>query len=758
MALSTMKVGGRLYLTGQLEALPTAAGEKSRPEILGDIHRALRSVLSRKDDAWTRADTHNELCWRSRNASTTSLETALAPLCRDLQVAFPDLIAFARGEGSRTLKTPAGGLTWGRLKASAVTSGLGVDTKSAGVRLATLAKQDSKFFSRDPAVRRLVESLDVRSGALHAFIRHHTVLGSPAHPFPELRRLDAFVGQEPVKEWAQGVAATQYLNSAFEGLGIPAHAPNRNLVLMGPPGSGKTTLGRALGHAFKALDAAHPRPVVEDRAPHAVTREEGERPEWLPESLKEDEALVEVTRADLVGGHIGTTAKHTQATTDHAAKHQKAMLVDEAHELHQPDSEKDFGGEAITGLMKAMEDGRGRQDFTLTGYEGPMNALLDSNPGMRRRATAKFVLGEMTSEQLGEALDETLEAKGLFIGNITRREVLRHLEVRRLGNGFGGAGEINNLLEGAIGRQRLRFYEAMLEGRGIHPTAAEQLRLTDFLPEGRLSRKPLDPFEGKIGLDQVRAKVAKWHVGIEGSIRRGESPLARVGNTFLFYGPPGTGKSTTAHALAAKAFDAKALPTAEVEVVDASKLTARSGKTTEQLTAELLERCRGKTVLFDEAYALPEGVVDTFVAQAETQGVRGRMVLIFAGYQDRMDAWAAQNEGLFSRTRNQFEFVAFSAVDAATRAGQLFDDLQKESGVGLTPAARDALPDVLAKLAAAPKWASGRDVETFVDKAIVEADARAPLDTGVDAVDLENALEEMLSDKNRGPHRAETAL
>ena len=90
-------------------------------------------------------------------------------------------------------------------------------------------------------------------------------------------------------------------------------------------GTGKTTVARLMGRLFKAVNL-------------------------LPRGH-----LVEVSRVDLVGQHVGETAVKTQSVVERATG--GVLFVDEAYTLVS-DSKDSFGREALESVMKCMEDMR----------------------------------------------------------------------------------------------------------------------------------------------------------------------------------------------------------------------------------------------------------------------------------------------------------------------------------------------------------------------------------------------------------------
>jgi SpoVK/Ycf46/Vps4 family AAA+-type ATPase len=161
--------------------------------------------------------------------------------------------------------------------------------------------------------------------------------------------------------------------------------------------------------------------------------------------------LVEVDRSELVAGYLGQTAQKTADVVRGALG--GVLFIDEAYGL----TGDQYGDEAVTTLVKEMEDNRDDLVVIVAGYPGPMVAFIEANPGLASRFRTTVEFPDYTDDEL-VAILERLAAASDFDPGPDFIEAFRDvLAATPRDAGFGNGRFVRNTLEGAIGRLAWRL-------------------------------------------------------------------------------------------------------------------------------------------------------------------------------------------------------------------------------------------------------------------------------------------------------------
>jgi probable Rubsico expression protein CbbX len=187
-----------------------------------------------------------------------------------------------------------------------------------------------------------------------------------------------------------------------------------------------------------------------------------------------------------------------------------------------------------------------------------------------------------------------------------------------------------------------------------------------------------------------------------------------------FTGNPGTGKTTVALRMAEILHRLGYIERPKVVSVTRDDLVGQYVGHTAPKTREVLKRARGGVLFIDEAYYLyrPENERDYGQEAIEIllqvmESERESLVVVLAGYRDRMETFFRSNPGMGSRVAHHIHFPDFD-LDELMAIGALMLDQQAYL---LTPDAEMAFRRYIELRAVRPRFAHGRSIRNAIDRA-----------------------------------------
>lgn len=187
-----------------------------------------------------------------------------------------------------------------------------------------------------------------------------------------------------------------------------------------------------------------------------------------------------------------------------------------------------------------------------------------------------------------------------------------------------------------------------------------------------------------------------------------------------FTGNPGTGKTTVALRIASILHKLGFVRRGQVVSVTRDELVGQYIGHTAPKTKEILKKAMGGVLFIDEAYYLhrPENekdygqeAIEILLQVMENQ--REDIVVILAGYRDRMETFFASNPGFRSRIAHHIDFPDYDDGELLAIAEVIAADNQYR----LSEPARAALVDYIARRRAQPNFANARSIRNAFDRA-----------------------------------------
>ena len=195
---------------------------------------------------------------------------------------------------------------------------------------------------------------------------------------------------------------------------------------------------------------------------------------------------------------------------------------------------------------------------------------------------------------------------------------------------------------------------------------------------------------------------------------------ASVGLHMSFTGSPGTGKTAVATRMADILFKLGYIKKGHLITVTRDDLVGQYIGHTAPKTKEVLKRAMGGVLFIDEAYYLykPDNERDYGAEAIEIllqvmENQREDLVVIFAGYKDRMDSFYESNPGLSSRVANHIDFPDYTSEELLQIARLLLEEQQYR----MTTTAEVALLDYIDKRRQLPLFANARTITNAIDAA-----------------------------------------
>ena len=242
------------------------------------------------------------------------------------------------------------------------------------------------------------------------------------------QELDDLIGLGSVKTEVRSLANFVKLQKQREAKGLKTAKVSYHLVFYGSPGTGKTTVARIVGRIYKDLGV-----------------------------LKKGHT-VETDRAGLCGQYVGQTGPKTDSVIAKALD--GVLFIDEAYSLvPEGGAGNDYGQEAISTILKRMEDYRDRLVVIVAGYKNEMQRFIDSNPGLQSRFNRYIDFPDYSSGELADIFKMYMKKNQYTLGKDAEEYLKECFEyaVAHKDRNFGNARYARNVFEKSIQAQANRL-------------------------------------------------------------------------------------------------------------------------------------------------------------------------------------------------------------------------------------------------------------------------------------------------------------
>jgi SpoVK/Ycf46/Vps4 family AAA+-type ATPase len=514
-----------------------------------------------------------------------------------------------------------------------------------------------------------------------------------------LSELDSMIGLAKVKTAIRQLIETISMQKEREEKGGAAAKQQAiHLCFYGNPGTGKTTVARKLGALFQTM------------------------------GLLPTDNMLEVTRADMVAGYVGQTAPQVSSLCDRAMG--GILFVDEAYDICR-DSYDSFGNEAVTMLLKRMEDDRGKFLVIAAGYRKEMDDFLQANTGFRSRFTHFLELDDYNPDELFAIFVSMAKSNGYTLstnGEKKAKEVITEIYQTR-GKDFANGRTMRNLLDDTIRRMPERLASLTQEERTVETLST--ITEGDF-PSGKKEERTVNDIlaelDSMIGMTDIKKTVREIANKIQIQKEQEEADgtkSAGEGNNIVITGNPGTGKTTIVRTLGALF---KAIGLLKMETVVEVNGNDLKGSYLGQSKDKVNEKCdeaMGGILFVDEAYVLSDtqrgGAADSFAREAveilmtRLENDRTKFVGVVAGYEKEMEVFLdTVNPGMRRRFKHYLHLADYNAEELFA----IFNLMINKSGYTLTDDAGETAKNAINEMYEnkGPNFGNAGEIRVFFEK------------------------------------------
>lgn len=231
----------------------------------------------------------------------------------------------------------------------------------------------------------------------------------------------------------------------------------------------------------------------------------------------------------------------------------------------------------------------------------------------------------------------------------------------------------------------------------------------------------LEALDGMTGLGNIKTTVKGILATEKLNLRRQQQNLPRLSSSrhMCFMGAPGTAKTTVARLLARIFYENGIIKNNAFVECGRGDLVGRYIGQTALKVKKRFEQAEGGILFIDEAYSLVSGSKNDFGSEAistivqEMENKRDSIIVIFAGYPDKMEEFLEENEGLRSRISYTLSFEDYSSEELLS----IFTHMAEAKKLTCDAAVNEAVVKIIKQAKMQKNFGNGRFVRSLLEQA-----------------------------------------
>lgn len=382
--------------------------------------------------------------------------------------------------------------------------------------------------------------------------------------------------------------------------------------------------------------------------------------------IKENK-VIETSRQDFVAEYAGQTAPKTTATVEKAMG--GVLFIDEAYSLKlgQIDS---YGDEAISTLIKLMEDYKNDLVVIFAGYSKEMQEFIHANSGIKSRIGYTFEFADYSVDELYKIFELKMNAINFTIDEKGKQYVMNLLSAGKKKKDFGNGRFVDNALQKILIKhssiEKLSDKNVTKLTKDSIPTLDEVMAYSSGVREPEKIEELFDDIIGMNALKEQIIGLGKY-IKFKKEVNKTDGKnLPDMNLHMMFLGNPGTGKTTIARKVTKMLYDLDCIRINKLVEVSRQDLIGEYSGETAPKVEKVIESAMGGVLFVDEAYSLKLSNNDQLGSEAIATLIKcmednkDELVVIFAGYTKEMQEFIHANFGIKSRIGYTIEFADYS--------------------------------------------------------------------------------------------------